>query len=427
MSQKKRAADVFGISSKVRVESYVDRGDLDESIGNLLHRNTHIALKGESKCGKSWLRQKNIPNALVVQCRLGRGTIDIYIDALSQLDVKFTVIDKSSGKVEGRVEAKGEVGKGLIAKVLGLSGSLTAGAGASHSNEKAKELVGHDINDLRFIAELIRESGRRLVVEDFHYLSIAERTNLAFDLKALWDYELYVLIIGVWSQSNMLIYLNPDLAGRIEEVSVYWSKDDLKRILQNGGRALNLQFNDAFSDECAALSYGNAGILQALALKALDAMGIAEALETLQEVGSDEALQSAALHYADQLNALYQQFAKRVAGGIRTRQDSTGIYAHAMAVIVNADDEMCIRGIPLDYIFQQAHAREPRVQKGNLRTILEKIEGLQVDGDGRGLVVAYNEADGEVSVVDRQLLLYRKYSTVSWPWEDLIEEARAAS
>lgn len=427
MSQKKRAADVFGISSKVRVESYVDRGDLDESIGNLLHRNTHIALKGESKCGKSWLRQKNIPNALVVQCRLGRGTIDIYIDALSQLDVKFTVIDKSSGKVEGRVEAKGEVGKGLIAKVLGLSCSLTAGAGASHSNEKEKELVGHDINDLRFIAELIRESGRRLVVEDFHYLSIAERTNLAFDLKALWDYELYVLIIGVWSQSNMLIYLNPDLAGRIEEVSVYWSKDDLKRILQNGGGALNLQFNDAFSDECAALSYGNAGILQALALKALDAMGIAEALETLQEVGSDEALQSAALHYADQLNALYQQFAKRVAGGIRTRQDSTGIYAHAMAVIVNADDEMCIRGIPLDYIFQQAHAREPRVQKGNLRTILEKIEGLQVDGDGRGLVVAYNEADGEVSVVDRQLLLYRKYSTVSWPWEDLIEEARAAS
>lgn len=427
MSQKKRAADVFGISSKVRVESYVDRGDLDESIGNLLHRNTHIALKGESKCGKSWLRQKNIPNALVVQCRLGRGTIDIYIDALSQLDVKFTVIDKSSGKVEGRVEAKGEVGNGLIAKVLGLSGSLTAGAGASHSNEKEKELVGHDINDLRFIAELIRESGRRLVVEDFHYLSIAERTNLAFDLKALWDYELYVLIIGVWSQSNMLIYLNPDLAGRIEEVSVYWSKDDLKRILQNGGRALNLQFNNAFSDECAALSYGNAGILQALALKALDAMGIAEALETLQEVGSGEALQSAALHYADQLNALYQQFAKRVAGGIRTRQDSTGIYAHAMAVIVNADDEMCIRGIPLDYIFQQAHAREPRVQKGNLRTILEKIEGLQVDGDGRGLVVAYNEADGEVSVVDRQLLLYRKYSTVSWPWEDLIEEARAAS
>ncbi len=427
MSKKKRTSEVFGINSEIRAESYVNRGDLDEKIGNLLHRDTHIALKGESKCGKSWLRQKNIANALVVQCRLGRGAIDIYIDALSQLDVKFIVSDKSTGKVEGRVEAKGELGKGLISKVLGLSGSLTAGASASHSSEKEKESVGHDIHDLRFIADLIRESGRRLVIEDFHYLSISERTSLAFDLKALWDYRLYVVIIGVWSQSNMLIFLNQDLAGRIEEISVYWSKEDLKRILQKGGGALNLKFSDAFTDKCSGLSYGNAGILQALALKSLDSMKINEALDTLQEIGSDEALQSAALHYADQLNALYQQFARRVARGIRTRQDSTGIYAHAMAVIVNASDEMCLSGIPLEYIFQIAQSREPRIQKGNLRTILEKLEGLQVDAEGRGLVVAYNQAEGEVLVVDRQLLLYRKYCTVNWPWEDLIQEVYADS
>ena len=220
MSNRKRASDVFGINSEVRAESYVDRGDLDKTIEALLNRNTHIALKGESKCGKSWLRQKNIPNALIVQCRLGRGAIDIYIDALSQLDCRFIVSDKSSGQVEGRVEAKGEVGNGLISRVLGLSGSLAGSTGASRSREEAKELVGHDINDLRFVADLIRESGRRLVVEDFHYLSIEQRTQLAFDLKALWDYQLYVVIIGVWSQSNLVIFLNPDLAGRIEEVSV---------------------------------------------------------------------------------------------------------------------------------------------------------------------------------------------------------------
>ena len=39
------------------------------------------------------------------------------------------------------------------------------------------------------------------------------------------------------------------------------------------------------------------------------------------------------------------------------------------------------------------------------------------------MVLAYNEANREVSVVDRQVLLYRKYSTVQWPWEDLIREA----
>jgi hypothetical protein len=44
----------------------------------------------------------------------------------------------------------------------------------------------------------------------------------------------------------------------------------------------------------------------------------------------------------------------------------------------------------------------------------------------RGLVIAYNEAEGEISVVDRQLLLYRKYSTVKWPWEDLIAEPKTS-
>ena len=425
--RKKLTSDVFGINSAVRPETYVDRGELDKSIEKLLNRNTHIALKGESKCGKSWLRQKTLPDAIVVQCRLGRGAIDIYVDALSQLEVKFVVSDKSSGKVEGKLEAKGAIGEGLIAKVFGLSGSLTGSMAGSQTGEQARQLVGHDIHDLRFIADLIRESGRRLVIEDFHYLSVKERKKLSFDLKALWDYRLYVVIVGVWSQSNMLIYLNPDLAGRIEEVSVYWSNDDLMRILSKGGAALKLKFDQSFASECAKLSYGNAGILQALALKSLDALGITTEADNIAEIGNPEALQTAAMHYADQLNALYQQFAKRVAGGIRTRQDSTGIYAHAMAVIVAAPDDLCIRGIPLDYIYQTAHEREGRIQKGNLRVILEKLEGLQVDDQGRGLVVAYNEADGEVSVVDRQLLLYRRYSTVRWPWEELIEEARASS
>ena len=52
--------------------------------------------------------------------------------------------------------------------------------------------------------ETIRKSGRRLVIEDLHYLSHAERTTLAFDLKAFWDYKTYVVVVGVWSGQNIL-------------------------------------------------------------------------------------------------------------------------------------------------------------------------------------------------------------------------------
>lgn len=419
-------SQVFGVSNVVLPDSYVDRGSLDEQIQGLLQRPTHIALRGESKCGKSWLRQKNIESGITVQCRLDRGVHDLYIDALSQLGINLVLRDTKSGKISGKVNAQAEIGNGLLAKVLGMSAGAEIQVKGERLAEQQTQPAGHNVSDLRFIAELVRASGKRLIIEDFHYLSVDERKKFAFDLKALWDYGVFVVIIGVWSQSNMLIYLNPDLTGRIEEIPIYWSPQDLNAVLSKGGEALNLDFSEEFAMKIIEDCYGNVGILQSLILRALDAEKLTEYATTRTLINNLTSLETAALQYAEQLNPLYQQFAKSVSSGIRIRKDSTGIYAHAMAVILEAPDEDAIRGLSLDYIFQRAYARESRIQKGNLRVILEHFEQLQIDKHGRGLVLAYNEATGEVSVVDRQLLLYRKYSTVKWPWGELIEEAGKA-
>src|SRR2546427_6410842 len=98
-TQTKRTSQVFGISNTVLLDSYVDRGALDQQIGTLLQRPTHIALRGESKCGKSWLRQRTVTNAITVQCRLDRGVHDLYIDALSQLGIRLVLDDTQSGKI----------------------------------------------------------------------------------------------------------------------------------------------------------------------------------------------------------------------------------------------------------------------------------------------------------------------------------------
>jgi hypothetical protein len=65
----KRTHEVFGVSNTVLPDSYVDRGELDEELRRHLSRTEHIALRGASKCGKSWLRQTVLPEALTVQCR----------------------------------------------------------------------------------------------------------------------------------------------------------------------------------------------------------------------------------------------------------------------------------------------------------------------------------------------------------------------
>ena len=406
---------MFGVSNTVLPDSYVDRGELDEALRRYLARTEHIALRGASKCGKSWLRQTVLPEALTVQCRLKKTTLDIYRDALSQLEIRLEVESTSGTTWRGHVETQGDLGIKLLARL-----GVRAAVEAEKTGERTTQMVGHDITDLRFIADILRESGRRLVIEDFHYLSVEERRTFAFDLKALWDHGVFVVIVGVWSEQNMLLFLNPDLSGRVREVPIVWTPPDLALIFDKGGRRLNLRFSDELQAQAIGDCFENAGILQRLILGTLDELRIEKAPTHETMVDDLAALESASMAYADELNALYQQFAKRVSSGIRTRENSTGIYAHAMAAIMAEPDEALIRGVGIDRIFDVASSREPRVQKGNLHTVLEKVERLQVDDDGRGLVLAYNEANREVSVVDRQLLLYRKYSTVTWPWEDLI-------
>jgi len=173
------------------------------------------------------------------------------------------------------------------------------------------------------------------------------------------------------------------------------------------------------------LSYANAGLLQQLTLLTLDEAGIRERGILKKNVSDMKHVEGASLLYADQLNAVYQQFAKRVAAGVRTRKNATGIYAHAMAVIMDATDDELVKGLHARVIFNRAVLRQNRIQYSNLKAILEQLEGLQVDDDGRGLILGYSSASEEVTIVDRQLLLYRKYATVKWPWEDLILEADA--
>ncbi|CAA7619269.1 hypothetical protein [Magnetospirillum sp. UT-4] len=412
---------VFGITPHVSEHSYIDRGSLDREFQKLIDRQqTHIAIRGASKVGKSWLRQRVLNDPIVVQCRLSYTTLDIYRDALARLDICLEIEKTETSALKGKIAAVGEAGFKLIAKATGsveVAGEYQAGV--------KEHAVGKDLGDLEFIASLIRASKRTLVIEDFHYLSTEEQRRFAFDLKTLWDYHTFVVVIGVWISENMLITLNPDLADRIEEIPVTWQRAELKEVLLKGCGALGLQPSSQVADELTEIAYESAGLLQKLALRMIDdELGISESAPTgtaiqINDIG---AVHSAAMHVAEQLNQLYQAFARRVSDGIRTRKNSTGIYAHAMAAVMSATDQQLSEGLSAKVIHGVANARQPRVQLGNLKTILARFPELQVDSDGRGLVLAYDPQDEKVNVVDKQLLLYRRFATIKWPWEDLITE-----
>lgn len=413
-----RTSEVFGLNTIVSEHSYIDRGDLDGQITKLANRNQHISLKGESKCGKSWLRQKNFPDAIVVQCRIEFSPIDLYRSILGQLDIHVKVTQETRFGAGLEFSGAREIGWKLLAKAE-VNGRVSGEAGMSIERRP----IGKDEKDLEFISRIILSSGRRVVIEDFHYLDSETQRHLAHDLKAMWDYGVYCVIIGVWVKRNYLSYLNPDLAGRIREINVFWSTEDLQQVIYKGCSNLNVEIAPRIIDSIVKDSFENVGLPQSLTLGTLDECGITEGKDTSQQCTESSDYETAALIYAEQLEAVFLEFARRVSSGIRNRKKSTGIYAHAIWAVFDSTDDELKDGIHVDEIFRRANARQPRIQKGNLKSILPRIDELQVDDRGKGLVVSCVSQSDSVAVVDRSVLFYRKYSTVEWPWRQIATAA----
>jgi hypothetical protein len=71
-----------------------------------------------------------------------------------------------------------------------------------------------------------------------------------------------------------------------------------------GPTALNIELSSRMIIRLVEDCYENAGILQALVLKTLDEVGLAEEQEDLSHIDDLDALDSAEMSYADQLNPL---------------------------------------------------------------------------------------------------------------------------
>ena len=228
--------DVFGISANVDSRSYVDRGGLDERFRRALGSQRHVAVHGGSKQGKSWLRTKGLrdSDAIVVQCQPNSSATSLLREALGRLGVVATLRMSETRDIEGTLDFKGAVELGKILAKAKVEGS--AGATASSSATTETEPIGQTAADLLWVVRTIVASGKRLVLEDFHYLDEKTQREFAFLLKAMGEYGMFVLVVGVWPRDHLLTYYNGDLDGRIEDIHLTWEDSELAQVLQARGR-----------------------------------------------------------------------------------------------------------------------------------------------------------------------------------------------
>lgn len=410
--------DVFGIMTSVPTYTYVDRSGLDGHFSYLLKTDRHIVIYGSSKQGKTSLRRKQLPekDCVIVPCKPDFTVSDMYTEIRRQLGVRdFTETKNTQGIKTGvSGEVKGEAGIPLITKAQAsgaIRGDYEHGSAETYSNITAG-------NSLVSLATVIEQSGKRVIVEDFHYLSDSERKAFAFDLKALWDLRVFIIIIGVWAEQNLLLLYNNDLNGRIEELDVRWKSDELGQVISKGENVLSIIFDEPIRDATVTDANGNVGLLQRFAET------ICRISNTLKKQKQVVVLtdQSVVDRCRDQICASqesrYFGFVEIVSRGFKDAERiKLKMYRHLVRVCLEASDEELLNGLDRGVMLTRIQSYEPNANLSVLSAALVKLDRLQAERGISPPVLSYNNVGRNVTLVDRELLFFQRHTKRKWPWQ----------
>ena len=412
--------EVFGVNTQVRTLSYVDRGLLDERLAYLLKTDRHISIHGDTKQGKSWLRRRMLDDsaALAVQCNLDSTYGSIFRDALGLLGVHAPA-KRAEGTERGgsmSATAGGRGGLPFLAEAR-AEGTVEGTVSTDHSEES--EPVGQTADDLAWVAQTLRVSGKRLVIEDFHYVSEHNRREVAFRLKALLDYGVPVIVVGIWpAEMDLLAYYDGDLDGRVENIYLAWKPEELHAVLDRGGGALNVGLAEDVATQMVSDSVGNVGLLQRLAEQLCLSEGVREAQSKKREIGSRDSLEAARTAVTASMRGRFGAFADNFVRGMRRLSSGLEVYRHLLQAFTAATDDELLEGIDSADLLNRINASNEReVRLSDLTQALERVGRLQAKISVNPPVLSYSPDARRLFLVDRAFLFYRRYGNPIWPWD----------
>lgn len=413
--------DVFGVHNPPPLLTYVDRAGLDDRIKHFLTTGRHLVLYGPSKQGKTALRKRALvdESCVVIQCR-NRPTLDqLYSEILASLGkgVPITRELTNTKEVSGGAEA---TAKGGVFGLFSGEAKATGGGKAAWENASTEEVVGVGPGNIQFIADSIHESRKRLVLEDFHYVPEEEKKNLSNDLKALYELHVPIILVGAWEQQQLLPQYNGDLTGRIDEINIRWTDEELRAVLKKGEQALNIRFARQIRDAIVEDASGNVGLLQRLAERLCIAANVVMTQGgAIKQIRSMLLLNSTRQEICLEEAARYRRFGWSVCEGFPNSNEATKrLYMYVIQVCVEAQDAELLAGLPVQQIEERIQRLNSTVQGRAVRSALQQIDKLQSEKSIYPVIATYDPVNRVLNLADRELLFYRKYGGPNWPWED---------
>jgi hypothetical protein len=208
-----------------------------------------------------------------------------------------------------------------------------------------------------------------------------------------------------------LTYYNGDLSGRVNEIDVEWTDQELDTVLKKGEQSLNIYFNQEIKKEILADANQNVGLLQRIAEFFCFESNILENQNQKVTLGSFRALHRARQTICNEESVRYRQFAEAVRGGFRGSVFSElKVYKRIVEVCLEASDMELCNGLNREEILTRINQCEPTVRLSDLSAALNRLDKLQGERSISPLILSFNPDSRKVQLVDRELLFFRKYT-----------------
>lgn len=277
---------VYGVSNDL-IDTYIERTAVDETFTKGLQKNKHIIVYGASKQGKTSLTNKHLTESdyVKVNCSQTSSTLDIYNSIARQLDVEILESKDVTTTIAGEIKL-GLKAKIKIPIIVRSEAETQTTISKENENVKSFKIIDFNLALAQDLSELLKniKFDKRIILENFHYLSDDVQKQLAIDLRIFEDYNILFVILGIWREKNRLAQFNGDLVDRVIEVPVEpWERKDLKKIVAEGLPLLNTSFEsvvDYLIDSC----FDSVGVFQEICKESCYAAGVNETQDTIFEI-----------------------------------------------------------------------------------------------------------------------------------------------
>ena len=222
-----------------------------------------VTLTGSTKSGKTVLANRIFPRADGHAIWLDGGAIDseetFWRELHAQFDQdeeeSFAIADTTGSKVVGEISGEGKIP--FVAKA-GAKGGLER-TDQTQRTRQLRPVSGIKARAIR----MLRESGRPLIVDDFHYLERKYQGSIVRALKPLVFEGHPVVFIAIPHRRYDVVRVEKEMTGRVLSIPVpSWTQEELREIADAGFPKLDIQLDDEISNKLGSEAYGSPHLMQ---------------------------------------------------------------------------------------------------------------------------------------------------------------------